>query len=277
ALAKTYELSRIIHTENGLVYLNSLRSVVEVAEAAAKAAYDAAATVKTSYDVALEAAKEAARSMESYTKGMIHYIASEKDKARTEDMVYLRGILDRMTKVVENAVRETLLGILKSREEAAVIQSNFVEVLDAANKISMYVAGLRNSDAAHDSHGDATKAAELKTTMATTSTAITGVSVDLKDQAAAAQVLAPVARAAETDKLVAAKTDAIASAVSTSMQAQSTLVTTAPATKVTSTDLANNATAIMETVVGNKGLAKSLQEVQTGGPTSPANAVINVR
>lgn len=120
------------------MYIDALRVVVEAAEAVALAAYDAAAKVKMSYDVALEASKEAGRAMESYTKGMVYYIASEKDKARTDDMVYLRSMPDRMTKIVGNAVRATLLGILKSREEAAVIQSNFVEALDASNKISTY-------------------------------------------------------------------------------------------------------------------------------------------
>ncbi len=217
--------------------------------------------------------------MESYTKGMIHYVASEKDKARTDDMVYLRSMPDRTTKLVENAVRSTLLGILKSREEAAVIQSNFVEVLDASNKIGTYIVGLRNSETAHDSHGNATKATELKATMATTATAVKGASGDLKDQAAATQTLAPVARAAATDKIVAEKTDAVVAAVSTGVKTQAALVTSAPAANVSGTELYNHAQAVMETVVGNgkaKGLVGDLQSAQSGSTTS-ANAVISTR
>ncbi|QOL20242.1 hypothetical protein [Candidatus Bodocaedibacter vickermanii] len=284
ALAKLYELSRVIHATNGLVYLDALRSVIEVAEAAATAAYDAAAKVKTSYDVALEATKVAARAMESYTKGMIHYVASEKDKARTDDMVYLRGIPDRMTKLVENAVRETLLGILKSREEAAVIQSNFVEVLDASNKVSTYIVGLRNSETAHDSHGNAAKTTELKATMATTATAVKGASGDLKDQAAAAQALAPVARAAATDELVSTKTAAVVAAVSTGVKTQAALVTGVPAASVAGTELYNHAQGLVDTVLGDgkatggntKGLVGDLQSAQSG-PTTSANAVISPR
>lgn len=284
ALAKMYELSRAIHTTDGLVYLDALRAVIEVAEAAATAAYDAAADTKMSYDIALEATKMAARSMESYTKGMIHYVASEKDKARTDDMVYLRGIPDRTTKLVENAVRATLLGILKSREEAALIQSNFVEVLDASNKISTYIVGLRNSETAHDSHGNAAKATELKATMATTSTAVKGASGDLKDQAAAAQTLAPVARAAATDELVATKTAAVVAAVSTGVKTQAALVTTAPAANVAGTELYNHAQGLVDTVLGDgkalggntKGLVGDLQSAQ-GGPTNTSNEVISPR
>lgn len=279
SLAKMYELSRVIHTDAGLVHIDALRAVVEVANAAALAAYDAAAKAKMSYDVALEASKESARAMESYTKGMIHYIASEPTKARTDDMVYLRGMPDRITKIVENAVRATLLGILKSREEAAVIQSNFVEVLDASNKVSTYVIGLRNSEAAHDSHGDAAKATELKATMATTATAIKGASGDIKDQAATAQTLEPVARAAATDKLVAEKAEAVVSAVSTGVKTQAALVTGAPAASVTGADLANHAQAMLNTVVGDgktKGLVGDLQKAQSG-PTTSANVVIAPR
>lgn len=279
SLAKMYELSRLIHTEAGLVHIDALRGVVAIAEAAASSACGVAATAKMSYDVALEASKEAARAMESYTKGMIHYIASEQNKARVDDMVYLRGMPDRMAKVVENAVRATLLGILKSREEAAVMQSNFVEVLDAANKVSTYVVGLRNSESAHDAYGDPAKATALKATMATTAAAIKDASGDIKGQAATAQTLGPVARAAATDKLVADKTEAVVSAVSTSVRAQAALVVGAPAANVSGADLANHAQAMLNTVVGDgktKGLVGDLQKAQ-GGPTTSANVVINPR
>jgi hypothetical protein len=279
ALTKMYELTRVIHTANGLIYIDALRAVVEVADAAATAAYDAAAKIKMSYDVALEAAKEAARAMESYTKGMVHYIASEKDKARTDDMVYLRSMPDRVTKIVENGVRATLLGILKSREEAALIQSNFVEVLDASNKISTYVLGLRKSEAAHDSHGNEAKATELKATISTTATAIKGAVGDIATQATAANVLAPVARAAATDALVATKTDAVVSAVSTGVKTQAALVTVAPAALATPAELANHGQSVVDTVLGdgkNKGLVGDIQNAQSGA-TSTANAVVNQR
>jgi hypothetical protein len=270
-LAGMYVLTRVAHTADGLSHIEALKAVVEIAEAAAAAAYDAAAKAKMSFDVALEAAKEAAEAMASYTKGMIGYIATETDQARTDDVNSLRSMPDRMVKIVDTAVRATLLGILKSREEAAVMQSNFVAVLDASNKVSSYVVGLRNSDAVHDFYGDVTKVKPAKAKMSATKTKVKSAVADLSTKAKSAQALPPVARAAATDKLVAEKTDEVAKVVLDSMTAQSTLVTAAPADQVTNGDLANHAKSILETVVGDGttgGLVADLQSAQGGSTTS---------
>lgn len=284
ALVKMYELTRVIHTANGLVYLDAFRAIIDTAEAASAAAFDAASTTKMSYDIALEAAAATAKAMESYTKAMLHYSISTTGKGRSSDMTYLNGMPDRANAIVEKAVRETLLGILKSREEAAAIQENFVLVLDASNKIGTYIVALRKNAVVNDSHGDATKVTELKATMSTTAAAVKGASGDLKDQAAAAQALAPVERAAATDALVASKVEVMASAVTVGMSTQSTLVTKAPAASSDGKVLIDHAQSVLDTVIGDgkatggntKGLVGDLQSAQ-GGPSTSANAVINTR
>lgn len=282
-MASMYALSRVIHTTEGaagLAQIDAFKSVVQTAESAATAAYTAASTVKMSYDVALESSKEAARAMEAYTKAMVHYVATEADKARADDMIDLRGMPERMTKVVEFCVRETLLGILKSREEAAIMQSNFAEVLDATNKVTTYVTALRKSEAARDAHGNADKAAELKTTIASTATAVKGAQGDLLTQASTVQAKPPVERAAETDKIVAEKTEAIAAVVSSGMAAQANLAKTAPAAQVSKEELAEHAEKIMTAVLGNgqkdKGVVGDLQKAQ-GGQSTTAAAVVSQR
>lgn len=283
SLTNMYALSRVIHTAEasvGLAYLDTFKSVVKAAENVASAAHAAASRVKMSYDIALEASKEAARAMEAYTRAMVYYMATETGKSRTDDMVDLRDMPERMATVVEFSVRETLLGILKSREEAAVMQSNFAEVLDATNKVTSYVAALRKSDVVRDSHGSADKAAELKTSIASTATAVKGAQGDLLTQAAAAQSKPPVERAAATDKIVADKADAIATVVSNGMVTQAKLAKTAPAAAVTNAELATHGESIMTAVLGDgktdKGIVGSLQKAQSG-PSSTAVAIVNNR
>lgn len=284
-MANMYALSRVIHTTEGaagLAQIDAFKSVVQTAESAAAAAYKAASTVKMSYDVALAASKEAARTMEAYTKAMVHYVVTEAAvKARADDMIDLREMPERMTKVVDFGVRETLLGILKSREEAVIMQSNFAEVLDATNKVTTYVAALRKSEAAHDSHGNADKAAELKTTIANTATAVKGAQGDLLTQAATAQAKPPVERAAETDKVVGEKTEAIATVVSSAMVAQATLAKTAPAAQVSKEELAKHAESIMTAVLGNgkkdQGIVGDLLKAQGGQTTTAAAAIVSQR
>lgn len=284
SLVKLYELTRVIHTTNGLAYLAAFRAVVDTAEAAAVAAYEAASKIKMSYDVALEASTEASKAMTSYTKAMLHYIVDAKDKARPEDMVHLLGMPDRMAKIVENAVRATLLGILKSREEAAVIKSNFAAVMNASSLINTYIVALRKNEASRDSYGDAGKATDLKATIATNAATVRSASGDLAIQAAGAHIMSPVARAAATDKLVAEKAEAAAKAVATGVGAQAELVKRAPAADVGNDDIANHAEEVMKAVVGDgkatggntSGLAGELQKAQTG-PSTQAAAVSTAR
>lgn len=280
SLVKMYELTRVIHTNNGLVYLGAFRAVVDTAEAAAVAAYEAASKIKMSYDVALEASTEASKAMTAYTKAMLHYIVDANDKARPEDMVHLLGMPDRMAKIVESAVRATLLGILKSREEAAVIKSNFAAVMNASSKINTYIVGLRKNEASRDSYGDAGKATDLKATIATNAATVRSASGDLETQAAGAHIMSPVARAAATDKLVAEKAEAAAKAVATGVGAQAELVKRAPAADVGNDDIANHAEEVMKAVVGDgkatggntSGLVGKLQKAQTGPSTQAAVA-----
>lgn len=279
SLTQMYEFTRAIHTENGLMYIDALRGVIDTVEAAAAAAYNASASIKMSREVALAASKEAARAMQSYTKGMVHYIYSEPTKARTDDMVYLRGMPDRMTNIVENSVRATILGILKSREIAAAIQSDCMEVLDATNKVSSFVMSLRASPVSRDSNGNGAVASSLKATMATTATVVQGTSGDLATQAAAAHTLAPVERATATDALVATRADAVASAVSTGISTQAALIKQAPATTVSTADFANHIGNIATSMFGdgtNKGIVGDLQKAQ-GGPTTSASTVLKPR
>lgn len=284
SLVKMYELTRVIHTDNGLVYVDALRAVIDTAEAAAVAAFDAASKIKMSYDVALEASTEASKAIVSYTKAMLHYTVAAKDKGRADDVVYLRGMSGRMVKIVENAVRSTLLGILKSREEAAVIRSNFAQVMNASSKVNRFIVSLRKNEASHDSHGKAAKVATLKAKMAITAATIKGASGDLADQAAVAHTKAPVARAAATDVLVAEKTEAVVNAVSAGVSAQAELVKDAPAASVSNDEIVDHAEAVMKAVIGDgkaiggntNGLVGELQKAQTG-PSTGAAVVINTR
>ena len=284
SLVKMYELTRVIHTDNGLVYVDALRAVIDTAEAAAVAAFDAASKIKMSYDVALEASTEASKAIVSYTKAMLHYTVAAKDKGRADDVVYLRGMSGRMVKIVENAVRSTLLGILKSREEAAVIRSNFAQVMNASSKVNRFIVSLRKNEASHDSHGKAAKVATLKAKMAITAATIKGATGDLADQAAVAHTKAPVARAAATDVLVAEKTEAVVNAVSAGVSAQAELVKDAPAASVSNDEIVDHAEAVMKAVIGDgkaiggntNGLVGELQKAQTG-PSTGAAVVINTR
>jgi hypothetical protein len=278
-LAEMYRHSKVIHSATtGLAQMTAFKAIVDAAEAAAAEVYKEAAAMKADYEVALEASHRAAKVIEAYTRAMLHYMVTETDKARTDDMTALRAMPDRMVKIAENAVRATLLGILKSREEAAKIQTQFVEVMDAVNKVNSYVVGLRTAPAARDAHGDAVKAEVTKAATTNASTAVKNVTTDIAAQAAAAHATVdPVERAAKTDALVAAKTEAAATAVVAGLQAHADLVKTAPAATVSKTALADTTAAITTAIVGDgkeKGLLGDLQKAQTGPSTAAAAQIV---
>jgi hypothetical protein len=277
-LTEMYMHSKAIHSAtDGLVQMAALKAVVDAADSAALASYAAASTAKDGYDVALEASKRAARTMETYTRAMLHYMTTEAEKARADDINALRAMPDRMVVIAGNAIRSTLLGILKSREEAKGMQDDFVEVMDAVNKVNTYVAAMRAQPAVRDAHGDATVAPALKTAAAATPEAVKAVVTDLGEQAVSAHAtLDPVARATTTDALVASKTDAVAAAVVAGLQAHATLTKQAPAAEVSKTALADTTAAITTVIVGDgktKGLLGDLQHAQTG-PSTATQAVI---
>lgn len=277
-LAEMYMHSKAIHSAtDGLVQMAAFKAVVDAADNAALASYTAASTAKEGYDVALEASQSAAKTMEAYTRAMLHYMTTEAEKARADDMNSLRAMPDRMVAIAGNAVRATLLGILKSREEAKAMQEDFVAVMDSVNKVNTYVAAMRAQPAARDAHGDATAAPALKTAAAATPEAVKAVVADLGTHAAEAHAtLDPVARATATDALVSTKTDAVAAAVVTGLQAHAELTKKAPAAEVSKTALADTTAAITTMVVGDgktKGLLGDLQQAQTG-PSTATQAVI---
>jgi len=277
-LAEMYMHSKAIHSAtDGLVQMAAFKTVVDAADSAALASYAAASTAKDGYDVALEASKRAAKTMETYTRAMLHYMTTEAEKARADDMNALRAMPDRMVAIAGNAVRATLLGILKSREEAKGMQEDFVAVMNFVNKVNTYVAAMRAQPAVRDAHGDATAAPALKTAAAATPEAVKAVVTDLGANAAEAhKMLDPVARATTTDALVAAKTDAVAAAVVSGLQAHADLTKKAPAAEVSKTALADTAAAITTVIVGDgktKGLLGDLQHAQTG-PSTATQAVI---
>lgn len=267
SLIKMYELTRVIHSANGSTHLDAFRVVLDTAEAAAVEAHKAAGTVKSSYDVALVASREAAKAFESYTKAMLHYIMAAKEKARAEDVTNLRGMSDRVAKVISFAVEQTLLGTLQSREAAKKIQENLRVAVNALNKVNTFIVSLRKNEASRDSYGNAAHATNLKAIMAATAATVKGAAGDLKEKAEAAQAKPTVARAAATDKLVAEKTAAIVSAVSTGVTAQAALVKQAPAAEVSHEELANHAEEMLTTV---KGLVGDLQKAQSGPSTTAA-------
>jgi hypothetical protein len=277
-LAEMYMYSKVIHSAvDGLVQMAAFKTVVDAADSAALASYTAASTAKDGYDVALEASKRAAKTMEIYTRAMLHYMTTEADKARADDMNALRAMPDRMVAIAGNAVRATLLGILKSREEAKGMQEDFVAVMNFVNEVNTYVAAMRAQPAVRDAHGDATAAPALKTAATAAPETMKAVVADLGEHAADAhKILDPVARATTTDALVAAKTDAVAAAVVSGLQAHADLTKKAPAAEVSKTALADTAAAITTVIVGDgktKGLLGDLQHAQTG-PSTATQAVI---
>lgn len=279
-LAEMYMHSKAIHSADGLAQLQAFKAVVDAAEAAAKASFTSASLITDGYDAALEASKYASQAMAVYTRAMLHYVKTEGDKARADDIVALRAIPARMVGIAENAVRSTLLGILKSREEAKAIQGNFVAVMNEVNKVNTYVAAVRAHPAVRDTHGNVAVVATLKSKATAAPTAMKNAVADLKASAAAAHAtLDPVARATATDTLVVDKTDAIATAVVGGLQAHADLTTQAPAAEVSKEALADTAAAITAVVVGDgktKGLVSDLHHAQTG-PSTATQAVVEKR
>lgn len=281
-LVEMYVHVRAIHSAtDSLAQLKALEAAVKVAETSAQTAYDIASQkLFNGYDVALEAAKRASVAMSKYAQALLHFVVTEKDKARADDMVTVRGLPTRMVKFVENALRSTLLGILKSRAEATAIRKNFVVVMNQFNRVNAHVAALRRHEAARDAHGDAVKAKSLKETMAATHASVKGAVGDIATQSKDAHAItSPVERAQATDALVKTKTDAVVAATMTGIAAHADLVKSAPAAEVQTETLVASTEAITKVVVGDgktKGLVGDLHDAQTG-PSTAAQAVVTTR
>ncbi|MCP5322690.1 MAG: hypothetical protein H6492_01605 [Candidatus Paracaedibacteraceae bacterium] len=281
-LVEMYVHVRAIHSAtDSLAQLKALETAAKVAETSAQTAYEIASQkLFNGYDVALEAAKRASVAMSKYAQALLHFVVTEKDKARADDMVTVRGLPTRMVKFVENALRSTLLGILKSRAEAAAIRKNFVAVMNQFNRVNAQVAALRRHEAARDAHGDAVKAKSLKETMAATHASVKGAVGDIATQSKDAHAItSPVERAQATDVLVKAKTDAVVAATMTGIAAHADLVKSAPAAEVQTETLVASTEAITKVVVGDgktKGLVGDLHDAQTG-PSTAAQAVVTTR
>jgi hypothetical protein len=279
-LMDMYRHVGVLHGAEGLTHMETMKAVAASAEAAAAAAYTAASTAKDAYDVALRASKHATNTMTVLTRALTHYIHKEAGKARADDMVFVREMPKRLVVIVEGAVRSTLLGILKSREEASVMQADFVSVMNSIHKVNAWISALRRSEQARDKHGHSGKAKTLKAKMKNTAATMKGATGDIAQQAADAHAHAdPVARANATDTLVASKATAVTEAVVDGLHAHADLVKEAPAEEVSHNELADSMQAMTAAVVGDgkeKGLIGELHDAQTG-PSAAAQAVVAQR
>lgn len=280
-LADMYRTTKAFTGETALVKIAEFQSVVDSVAAASNAAYAAAEKAKSGFDYALTATRNAAEVQKMMARTMMHYMHTQTANARVEDLVYFKSLPHKLVEVAEVAIKAYLRGLLKTREAAAVMKDQFVDIMNAANKVNNWVLNFRKAPESRDQHGDAAKAAAPKAKVANAAAdlQVATVASDAK-VADAHKIVNPAERAKATAAVVDEKANATAAAVKAALKASADIATSAPVNAVSQADLGASETAMKHILgeSGKEGVAAQIRK-DAAGPSAPAvNAVqVNVR
>ncbi len=276
-LSGMYHRVKAFDGENGLTKISELKSVLSAASEAATSAYASAEKAKVGFDSALSATKYAATAQLKMARAMMHYMHTQTDKSRIEDIAYFKSLPQELVNLSEVAIKSLLRGLLKTREAAAVMQDEFVEVMNAANKVNRWVVHFRKDPVSRDQHGDSSKAAVHKAKIAETAANLVASTSELDADAKIAHAEQnPVERAKKTDALVAAQADKTAATMTLSLQASSDLAVVAPVGMISEEDLSASSE-VVKHITGKDGFSKRLRGVAAGPSSRSTKAVANPR